>query len=87
MDVDEIGLVCEITGGTLYTFVIENMLKTVLDRWLVLVHLKHPCSLFLLISPCCKDSVSFNAIVCVVGLHRQHTSVNACNRPTWLLCT
>jgi len=46
MDVDEIGLVFEITGGTLYTFVIENVLKTMLDRWLVLVHLTHPCSLF-----------------------------------------
>jgi hypothetical protein len=65
VDVDEIGLVFEITGGTLYTFVIENVLKIMLDRWLVLVHLTHPCSLFLLISPCCKDSVSFNAIVCV----------------------
>ena len=43
--VDENGLVFEVTGGTVYTFVIENVLKTMLDRWLVLVHLTHPCSL------------------------------------------
>jgi hypothetical protein len=69
VDVDEIGRVFEITGGTLYTFVTENVLKIMLDRWLVLVHLTHPCSLFLLISPYCKDSVSFNAIVCVLCIH------------------
>lgn len=69
LDVEEIGLVFEITGGTLHAFVTENVLKTVLDRWLILVHLTHPYSLFFLVSPYCKDSVSFNPIVCVLCIH------------------
>jgi hypothetical protein len=69
VDAYEIGLVFEITGGTLYTFVTENVSKTALDRWLVLVHLTHSGSLFLLVSPNCKDSVLSDPIVCLLCTH------------------